>query len=210
MTGWRRRKPQRVLAAARRRRFAREEVVFHEGDPGDTLHLVESGRFAVRITTQYADEAILTVLGPGEFFGELALLTPGAPRSATISALEPATTLALHAHDFRRLRREHPEVIEVLIAVMATQVRRLSRHLVEALYLPAETRVRRRLLEIAGTYDDDVVPLSQDQVAELAGVSRSTTNKVLREDSAKGYVRLARRQTEVLDREALARLAGLR
>ena len=201
---------ERVLAAARRRRFAREEVVFHEGDPGDTLHLVESGRFAVRIATQYADEAILTVLGPGEFFGELALLTPGAPRSATISALEPAATLALHADDFRRLRREHPEVIEVLIAVMATQVRRLSRHLVEALYLPAETRVRRRLLEIAGAYGGDVVPLSQDQVAELAGVSRATTNKVLREDSAKGYVRLARRQTEVLDREALARLAGLR
>src|ERR1051325_1464087 len=102
-----------VRATARRRPYPREEVVFHEGDPGDTLHLVESGRFAVRIVTQYADEAILTVLGPGEFFGELALLTPGAPRSATISALEPATTLALHADDFRRLRREHPEVIEV-------------------------------------------------------------------------------------------------
>lgn len=201
---------ERVLAAARRRHYAREEVVFHEGDPGDTLHLVESGRFAVRIATQYADEAILTVVGPGEFFGELALLTPGAPRSATISALEQAATLALHADDFRRLRREHPEVIEVLIAVMATQVRRLSRHLVEALYLPAETRVRRRLLEITSAYGGDVVPLSQDQVAEFAGVSRATTNKVLREDSAKGYVRLARRQTQVLDREGLARLAGLR
>jgi CRP/FNR family cyclic AMP-dependent transcriptional regulator len=201
---------ERILAAARRRCFEREEVVFHEGDPGDRLHLVESGRFAVRIATQYADEAILTVLGPGEFFGELALLTPGAPRSATISALESGSTLTLHADDFRRLRREHPEVIDVLIAVLATQVRRLSRHLVEALYLPAETRVRRRLLEIAGAYGGDVVPLSQDQVAELAGVSRATTNKVLREDSAKGYVRLARRQTEVLDREALARLAGLR
>ena len=89
-------------------------------------------------------------------------------------------------------------------------MRRLSRHLVEALYLPAETRVRRRLLEVAGAYGGDVVPLSQDQVAELAGVSRATTNKVLREDSAKGYIRLARRQTEVLDREGLARLAGLR
>ena len=98
----------------------------------------------------------------------------------------------------------------MLIAVMATQVRRLSRHLVEALYLPAETRVRRRLLEVAGAYGGDVVPLSQEQVAELAGVSRATTNKVLREDSAKGFVRLTRRQTEVLDREALARLAGLR
>ena len=76
------------LATARRRVFAREMVVFHRDDPADTLHLIHKGRFAARINTPLGDTVILAVLGPGECFGELALVTTG-QRSATITALEP-------------------------------------------------------------------------------------------------------------------------
>lgn len=200
---------ERLLETARRRTFARGEVVFHEGDPADTVHLIRSGRFAVRVTTQYADSAILSVLGPGGTFGELALLSPGAPRSATIAALEPAETLSVHQLDFARLLREHPATNEVLIAILSAQVRRLSRHLLEALHLPAETRLRRRLLELTEAYGSPTIPLTQDELAELAGTSRATVNKVLREDEAKGRVRLGRGRTEVVDADALRRLAGL-
>ena len=150
---------QRVLDMARRRTFRKGEVVFHEGDPGDTLHLVRSGRFAVKVSTQYADEAILAVLRSGDIFGELALLSPDAPRSATVTALEAGETMSVHQLDFGRLRREQPGVGDVLISVLSAQVRRLSRHLLEALYTPADTRVRRRVLELVDIYtDEDTVP----------------------------------------------------
>ena len=205
----------RVLDMARKRTFRKGEIVFHEGDPGDTLHLIRSGKFGVKVTTQYADEAILAVLTAGDIFGELALLSPGAPRSATVVALEAAETLSVHQLDFGRLRREHPGVGDVLISVLSAQVRRLSRHLLEALYTPADTRVRRRVLELVDIYRGNdpslpvTIPLTQDDLADLAGTSRATVNRVLREDEARGIVELGRGRTLVVDRDGLAKWAGL-
>ena len=200
---------QRVLSIARRRTFRRGEVVFHMGDPADTLHLIASGRFAVRVQTALSDVAILTVLGPGQLFGELALLQPDARRSATVEALEPGETRSVHRPDFEELRRRHPQVSEVLIAILAGQVQRLSRQLLEALYMPADTRVLRRVSELAEIYgsgDGEVtVPLRQEDLAGLAGTSRATVNRVLREEEGRGTVRLGRGRVVVLDRATLAR-----
>ena len=199
---------QALLSIARRRRFARGEVVFHQHDPADTLHLVDKGRFAVRVATPLGDSAILAVLGPGDMFGELALLGDAdARRSATVAALEPAETRSVHRLDFDRLRSEHPESASVLISILSGQVRRLSRHLLEALYVPADKRVLRRLLELAELYDDGVIPLTQDDVADLAGTSRATVNRVLREEAARGSVQLGRGRTTVVSQEELARRA---
>jgi CRP/FNR family transcriptional regulator, cyclic AMP receptor protein len=202
---------QRLLSIARRRTFRRGEVVFHMGDPADTLHLIASGRFAVRVQTALSDVAILTVLGPGQLFGELALLQPDARRSATVEALEPGETRSVHRPDFEELRRRHPQVSEVLIAILAGQVQRLSRQLLEALYMPADTRVLRRVSELAELYgpgDGEVtIPLRQEDLAGLAGTSRATVNRVLREEEGRGTVRLGRGRVVVLDRAALARRA---
>lgn len=199
---------RQVLAVARRRRFERREVVFHRGDPADTLHLVSRGRFAVRVTTQLGDTATIAVHGPGEAFGELALVDPGAPRSTTVAALEPAETFAIHRDDFRRLRREHPSVDAVLVQVLGARLRRASELLVEALYVPAETRVLRRILELAGLYGGNVVPLTQEDVAGLAGTSRATVNRVLRAEATRGTVELRRGRVVVRDSDALARRAA--
>ena len=86
---------ERLLAEMRRRRFKRGEVVFHEGDPGDTLHLIEKGHVAIRATTPLGDVATFAVLGPGEVFGDQALLTPSAKRTASAVALEAAETRSL-------------------------------------------------------------------------------------------------------------------
>ena len=200
---------QRLLSIARRRTFRRGEVVFHMGDPADTLHLIASGRFAVRVQTALADVAILTVLGPGQLFGELALLEPDAHRSATVEALEPGETRSVHRPDFEELRRRHPQVSDVLIAILAGQVQRLSRQLLEALYMPADSRVLRRVCELAELYgpgDGEVtIPLRQEDLAGLAGTSRATVNRVLREEEGRGTVRLGRGRVVVVDRAALAR-----
>lgn len=200
-----------LLDRARRRTFAPGEVVFHAGDPADALHLVRSGRFAVRIVTEFGDVATLNVLGPGDAFGELALLTPDAPRSATVAALDAAETLCVHELDFRRLRRERPQIDALLVQLLSARVRGLSAQLVDALHLPADLRVRRRLLDVVAVYgqpsEGAVVPLTQEELASLAGTSRATVNRVLREEQEHGALSLQRGRTTILDPEALRRRA---
>jgi len=202
---------EELLSRGRRRHFSAGEVVFHAGDPADTLHFVREGRFAVRMTTEFGDVATLNVVGPGDAFGELALLTPGAPRSATVAALEKAETLSVHQIDFARLRSERPETDALMVGILAARVRALSGQLVDALYVPAETRVRRRLLDAAAAFGQTeagaVVPLTQEELASLAGTSRATANKVLREEQERGALKLTRGKTTILDPEGLEKRA---
>lgn len=198
-----------LLTIARRRTFTRNEIVFHHGDPADSLHLISKGRFSVRITTPLGDSVTLSVRGPGDAFGELALLDKEPVRSATVSALEPAETHSVYRGDFERLRREHPPVNDVLTGILADRLRRLSEQVVEAYYVPADRRVIRRVCELAEMYShgdaETVVPLTQEEIAELAGTSRATVNRVLRDAERRGIVELQRGKTAVLDLEGLAR-----
>jgi CRP/FNR family cyclic AMP-dependent transcriptional regulator len=189
---------RRLLQIAHRRTFGRGEVVFHRGDPANALHLIVDGRFAVRIITPLGETATLGVRGPGDAFGELALVSGEEVRSATVSALEPAETRSVLRDDFARLRREHPSVDAVLVAILADRVRRLSEQVTEAYYLSAETRVLRRLADLAELYGG-IVPLPQEELAELAGTSRATVNRVLRSLEKRGTVELGRSKTVVLD-----------
>src|SRR5215211_531924 len=203
---------QQLISVARRRRFDRHEVVFHRDDPADSLHLIVKGRFAVRIMTPVGDTVTISVLGPDESFGEMALIGGEARRSATVLALEPAETLALYKDDFDRLRAQYPAVNDVLLRFLVRELRAMNERLLEALYVSSERRIVRRLAELtaagAGAGDGGVeVPLTQEQLAELAGTSRSTVNRVLRQEEKRGTVALRRGRTTVLDRDALARRA---
>jgi CRP/FNR family transcriptional regulator, cyclic AMP receptor protein len=200
-----------VLAACRRRRFRKHEVVFHEHDAADTLHLVASGRFAVRRTTRTGDDMILRVLGRGAVFGEIALLGDDNRRSATVFALEAGETLSIHRADFDDLRGRHRGVDRFLLALSGDAIRSLSEQVMEALYLSADARLLRRLSMLAVVYDEGqetvTIPLTQQVLAELAGTTRSTTNHTLRALAADGLVELRRGSVIVLDRPALAQRA---
>jgi CRP/FNR family transcriptional regulator, cyclic AMP receptor protein len=195
-----------LLSVARRRRFARNEVVFHEGDPGDTVHLIDKGRVALRVTTPLGDTVTLRILGTGALFGELAVLAP-APRNATVVALERTETLALHRDHFDDLRREHPDVDRILLDALITEVRRLSTQLLEALYVPVPRRISLRLIDLAAQYaehDGPVdIPLTQDDLAGLCGTSRTTVNKVLRGLEADGLVTVTRGHVVIPDPDRL-------
>jgi CRP-like cAMP-binding protein len=193
----------------RRRRFARGDVLFHEGDPADTLHLVAEGRVMARRTTPLGDSAAFRVIGPGKVIGDVALASTDAPRSSTVVALEPTVTLSVPFVEFRRVIAEHPVVGERLAALLSARVRRLSEQLVEALYLPSDRRVVHRLLDLCEEYGNGAVqavsiPLTQNDLSQLAGAARPTTNRVLRALERDGLVRLHRGCVEVVD------LAGLR
>lgn len=199
---------RRVLGIARRRTFKRSEVVVHEGDPADSLHLVVTGRFAVQRTTRVGEDALIAVHGPGDAFGELALVESAA-RAATVYALEPAETLCVHRIEFDELRAKHPSVDRMLVTLLANQVRRMDELLTEAYYDDAGKRLLRRLLELASVYDNGggevVIPLTQEQLASLAGASRATVSAVLSAERKRGTIALRRGATVLLDRELLAR-----
>ena len=195
-----------TLAGARRRRFARREVLFHEGDPAASVHLIARGRVAVRVTTPLGEKATLDLLAEGQVLGEMALLSPGGVRSATALALEPTDTMVIDADRFGALRRQHPAVAEVLVRLLAARVRQLNERLLEALYVPADVRLLRRLIELGSVYGD-TIPLTQEDLAGLAGATRATVNRVLRREEKSGAVALGRGRVVLLDRDELARRA---
>jgi CRP/FNR family cyclic AMP-dependent transcriptional regulator len=200
-----------LMQIARRRRFARNEVVFHRDDPGDSLHLIAKGRFSIRVMTPLGDVATIAVRGPGESFGEMALVSDTSRRSATVLAVEESETFAVYRVEFEQLRKDHPTVDEVLFRFLANEVRVLNERLLEALYLPVEKRVLRRLVELSALYPSadggTTIVLTQEALAELAGAQRATVNQVLREEEKRGLLELQRGRIRVLDAEALAKRA---
>ena len=206
-----------ILDAAPRRCFAKGEVVFHEGDPADSLHLVTVGHLAVRVSTPDGERATLNVLGPGSHVGELALLGPRSShqRSATVVALDPAETRVLTASAFHELCARHPRVQGLLADLLAARIRELSNRLLEAMYLGLDRRLYRGLLELAELYrtpglgGPPVIPLTQEQLADLVGGTRPTVNQILQRLVEQQVISLGRGKVVVLQPDALRRKAGL-
>jgi CRP/FNR family transcriptional regulator, cyclic AMP receptor protein len=197
-----------LLRVAVRRRFRSGEVVFHEGDPGDTLHIVLRGVFVVRSAGSLGETVAVNLVGPGLVFGEGAVVNPGARRSATVEAMHGGVTLMVSRGDFEGLRDREPKVDRFLVSVLAERNRVLTAQLVELLYTPVEQRVHRRLLAFADAIDDadsdGWVALNQSDLATFAGTTRSTANRVLRRAERRGIVELGRGRIRVVDRDALA------
>lgn len=201
-----------LLARMTRRTYRRGDTVFHEGDPGDTFHVIVDGHVAVRTSTSLGDITTLTLLGPGDAFGEQALLHDASVRTASVVALDDVVTRVLQRTDFEELRDHHPSVERFLTDLLAAQVRRLSQRVLEALYVSADVRVVRRLDEAASLYPADdgrtTVPLRQDDVASMAGTTRPTANRVLRRLERDGVVTLGRSHVTVVDADELRRRAA--
>jgi CRP-like cAMP-binding protein len=202
---------RRVISQTQRRRFRRNEVVFHEGDPGDSLHLIAKGHVAVRRSTPLGEIATLVVLGPGDYFGELIFVSPESGRNATVVALDALETLSLHRDQLQTLRSQYPTIDRFLLDAMAQEIRRLSSLLSDAFYVPVDKRVWRRLLEVANTYGNDgpaqLVPLTQEDLASLAGTTRPSANKALRIAEEAGLITISRGEIRLLDPDGLARRA---
>lgn len=198
-----------LVAVARSRMFARGEVVFHEGDPSDSVHLVTSGYFAVCVSTPDGDRAMLNVLGGGGWFGELPAPDELAPsrRSATVLALDESTTLVLSAWDFQSLCRRHPSLERLVHSLMAARIRELSAQLLQSMYVSLGQRLCYRLLDLVEVYgareEAVVLPLTQEQIADLVGGTRSSVNQALQQLVSEHLVELGRGRVVVLSRKAL-------
>ena len=198
-----------LLQRARRRSFKTREIVFHEGDAGDSVHLIESGLVSVRGTSPLGDVTTFAVLGPGDTFGEVALILSPHQRTATVAAVTPTRTLSLHRRDLEELRRTIPAIDQVLSVALANAVRRLSAQLLETQYLSVDKRLARRVVDLSNSFGGPEpgteIPFTQDDLAGLAGTTRQTANKVLREYEELGWIRLARGKVILVDPDALAK-----
>ena len=202
----------RVLAACRVRRYTKGELLVREGEPADGLHIVESGHLAVRRTLESGDNVMLDVVGHGVVLGELALVLPERTRSATVAALDDVTTRMLSVPAFDALRREHPGVTDAVCVLLAERVERLTAQLSEALHVAVDERVARRIVRVAELYGGvrrgTAVPLTQQDLADLAGATRPTVNQSLQKLAASGAVELFRGGVRIADAAVLLRSLG--
>jgi CRP-like cAMP-binding protein len=186
----------------RRRRLARGQTLFLEGDPGTSLCIVETGRVKLGLTSPEGREIILTLLGPGDVFGELALLD-GQPRSANASAVEPSDVLLLARDDFLAFLRQRPELATVLLATLSGWLRRLTTQMQDVAFLDVPARLARTILRLAeaeqAMHGQPVTPrLTQTDLAGMVGTTRETLNKWLGFYEDEGLIRRDKRQIVVL------------
>ena len=202
---------RRVLRCCARSRYPADGFVFHRGEAGDSLHMLVSGHVAVLTGGWASEPIILGLMGPGEVFGEQALVDVGHKRSATVRAVVPAETLVLQRRDFEDICERHPDMLRFLVEVLSARVSRLTGQLADVAELSATTRVYRSLLVLAdglGVTDTDrPIPFPQQMVAAAAGLKLRVTTNVLAAAKRDGLLTISRRRIQVTDWHELKRRA---
>jgi len=193
-----------------RRRYGKDETIFHEGEIGDTFHVIDKGRVLVAVSTSGGNVAALSVRAPGEILGELAIVGAGR-RTARVTALEPTETLSLTRASLDEMRRADPGVDRLLLEILAAKLQEATDQLLEVLFVPVDRRVLRVLLRLTDAFDTGarpiVVRVRQEDIAAMAGTRRQTANRPLKAAEAEGAIRVGRGRVEVIDRVLLNRLA---
>jgi CRP-like cAMP-binding protein len=174
--------------------------------------MLDRGHVAIRLTTWLGDESIIDVLRPGDTFGEHALIHGEGDRSASAIAIDDVETLTLDMARFSNLSEHRPGVDRFLLMVVSHRLRETSRQLLEARYVAGTQRLYRCVLRLADQFDaidGGVIPLKQSDIASIAGVTRPTANRLLRQAAQDGLITIGRKQVEVIDAPTLRRQAGL-
>jgi CRP-like cAMP-binding protein len=198
-----------VARQFRARRFRRHEVIFHEGDPGDSLFVIAAGSVKIALGSAEGDEAIIATLGRGDFFGELSVLD-GEERSATAIALEPTELGSLARAPFLELVETQPGLRSALLTGLAAELRRSTRHVEELHFLDLPGRLAKRLVELArqagATGPTVELPwhYTQADLASMIGGSRQSVSRLLSDLAEQGLVRIERDSIVIPDVEALA------
>jgi len=209
-----------VTAALRPRRFRRGETVFHAGDPGDALFIVAAGQVKIVLPSDEGSEpAILTTIGPGGFFGELAMLD-GAPRSATAVALDAVATQVLRRDAFDALIDAQPALRRALLAALAGEIRRITTQVEDLHFLDLPGRLALRILRMVGDADGGPTdvrsltgehrlpwPYTQSELAGMIGGSRQSVNRLLADLVGQGLLEFEGNQLVIPDAGRLAAAA---
>lgn len=193
--------------------LAKGAVLFREGDTGDQLYVVVSGKMKLGRSGSAGRENLLAVLGPGQMFGELSLFDPG-PRSTTATAVTRTELRSLDQSELVRWLDGRPEVARGLLGQLAGRLRKANDVVSDLVFSDVPGRVAKALLDLASRFGDrkeDGIhvnhDLTQEELAQLVGASRETVNKALADFASRGWIRLEARAVLISDVERLRRRA---
>lgn len=193
--------------------FRRGHKVFAEGDLGDRLYIITAGTVKVGCSAPDGRENLLTLMGPSDMFGELAIFDPG-PRTSTVSTLTQMKAVTMDRDALRFWIAERPEITEQLLRVLARRLRRTNDTLCDLIFTDVPGRVAKQLLDLArrfGTSQGQALRvdhgLTQEEIAQLAGSSRETINKALSEFVQRGWIEQRGKTVIIKDPASLARRA---
>jgi CRP/FNR family cyclic AMP-dependent transcriptional regulator len=201
---------QQLAQAMRRRTFRASEAIFHRDDPGQVMYVIKEGRVRIRLTSAEGQEVALAVFGPGESFGEMAILD-NQPRSADAIAIDKVEVFTLQRQDFIGVIRNHPDIAVEVMKTLSKRVRMANQMVEDLIFLDVYGRVAKKLLELSEEYgittDDGVridLRLTQQELASMVGASRESVNKVMGYFTDKSYISTDKHKITIL------RLAELR
>lgn len=200
---------ERVVEISRERAYPRNSVILFEDDPGDALYVVATGQVKVVLIGEDGREVILSVMGEGEFFGEMALIDDE-PRSAHVIAMEDSTLLVIRREDFQVQLQQTPGIGLALLRELSRRLRRVDEKVGSLVLLDVNGRVAQLLLELADEAGADRITrrLTHHTIAQMIGSSRETVSRTMRELVEKGHVEVSRREIVIRNRPALETAAG--
>ncbi len=192
---------------------SRGQILFHEGEPGDSLYIVLSGKVKLGRRASDGRENLVAVMGPADQFGELSLFDPG-PRTATAVVVTDGRVARLPKAALQKWVEERPRIAMQLLRVVARRLRRTNTMLADLIFVDVPGRVAKQLLQLAqrfGSVEGGQLrvthDLTQEELAQLVGASRETVNKALADFAGRGWLRLEGKSVVILDRERLSRRA---
>jgi CRP/FNR family cyclic AMP-dependent transcriptional regulator len=192
-----------ITASGNERTLIRGDVLFHEGDPADSLYVVIRGRLAMAIENPIDHrETVVSLMEPGDLFGEMAMLDDG-PRSTMARALEPSTVLAIPYEAVLSLFRAQPELLWGVTRLLAHRLRAMDETLADSVFLDVTGRTAKRLLELSDGADDFILPVTQEELAGMVGASRERVNKAIASFIRLGWIDQHERKYTILKRPSL-------
>ncbi|KUJ79900.1 Crp/Fnr family transcriptional regulator [Ruegeria profundi] len=186
----------------------RGDVLFEQGDEGDALYAILEGTLEVSFLAMSGRKLSLTLMRPGEVFGEIALFDSG-PRTATVVAAEPSRVLRVRQGDVMNQIRQHPDLAVDMIRLAGQRMRWMGSQLNEQVFLPMPIRLARKLLHLSELQDDPLtrITLSQSELAEFVGATREAVSKTISTWKRDNVVQASRGGLMIKDFEALRELA---
>jgi CRP-like cAMP-binding protein len=188
-------------------------VIFAEGEPGDRLYILQSGKVKLGRKSPDGRENLLWIAGPSDMFGELSIFDPG-PRTSSATTVTEVRALSMDRPALREWINKRPEIAEQLLRAVARRLRRTNNMLSEQIFTDVPGRVARALLQFAQRFGSQEAgllrvthDLTQEEIAQLVGASRETVNKALADFAHRGWLRLEGKSVLILDPERLARRA---
>ena len=189
--------------------LSRGSTLFHEGDPGDQLYFIISGKIKLGRTAPDGRESLVAIMGPGELFGEMALFDPS-PRSTSATAVSETRLAGLKHENLKKVIERSPDVSAQLLQALARRLRRTNESLADLVFSDVPGLVAKALLDLADRFGrpatDGILvahELTQEELAQLVGASRETVNKALAEFVQRGWIRLEARAVVILDLQRL-------